>query len=378
MRRHAFGWGTALYEPRLLGRLSHGDDGRRYREAVGAHGFNKFVLEGGATRWNVWERNNGKQKAVEIALGRRSLEWLRDNNPQGKNVTLRAIPVVWPSWHFSGESARTLYEQTLARDGEDAAKAALAKRVNDHVREVMTLFKDIVDEWDVLNEVYTQGKIVEILGREAAVEWFKIAREIDPTAKLFINDYAILEAGGLDTAHQDAYYDLVKFLLDNGAPIDGVGIQSHFGGVATPPEKMLEILDRFAKLGKPIQVTEFDVGITDEALQDDFTRDFLITLFSHPSVMGIVMWGFWDGQHWKDNAPLYRRDWSLKPSGKVWNDLVSQTWWTDTQSKTDAQGRLAVRGFLGDYEIVVTRGGKTKTVQTTLAPGGKTIAVALE
>ena len=50
------------------------------------------------------------------------------------------------------------------------------------------------------------------------------------------------------------------------------------------------------------------------------------------------MWGFWDGAHWKNNAPLYRRDWSLKPAGAAYRDLVLKTWRTDASGKTGADG----------------------------------------
>ena len=28
-------------------------------------------------------------------------------------------------------------------------------------------------------------------------------------------------------------------------------------------------------------------------------------IFSHPATNGFLMWGFWDGAHWKDNAPYF-------------------------------------------------------------------------
>jgi endo-1,4-beta-xylanase len=32
--------------------------------------------------------------------------------------------------------------------------------------------------------------------------------------------------------------------------------------------------------------------------------------FAHPSVEGILMWGFWQGKHWRPNAFLWKKDWT--------------------------------------------------------------------
>lgn len=34
------------------------------------------------------------------------------------------------------------------------------------------------------------------------------------------------------------------------------------------------------------------------------------------------LWGFWAGDHWIPHAALFRRDWSIKPNGRVYQDLV--------------------------------------------------------
>ena len=115
----------------------------------------------------------------------------------------------------------------------------------------------------------------------------------------------------------------------------------------------------------------------DEELVGKFAHDFYTTLFSHPAVGGIVMWGFWDNDHWKNNSPMYRKDWSLKPAGKAYKDLVLGQWITNVQGQTDATGNYATRGFLGDYEVTVKAAGKQKTVGATLGSAGKQLDVNL-
>jgi endo-1,4-beta-xylanase len=132
-----------------------------------------------------------------------------------------------------------------------------------------------------------------------------------------------------------------------------------------------------AKLGKPIQITEFDVQMTNEALQADFTRDFLTTMFSHPSVNGVVMWGFWEGRHYAPSAALWRKDWTPKPNGKAWLDLVQKEWRTNENRTSDKTGELKIRAFQGDYHISVLSGNQTKELKLNLPKDGATLTVTL-
>ena len=133
---------------------------------------------------------------------------------------------------------------------------------------------------------------------------------------------------------------------------------------------MLSGLDRFARLGLPIAITEFDINSEDEQLQADYTRDFLTACFSHPAVSEIVTWGFWEKRHWFPKAALWRADWSLKPNGKAWVELTTRKWWTQASGTTDSQGRYGARGFLGQYRVTATYKGKRaeQTVTLTATP----------
>jgi hypothetical protein len=83
-----------------------------------------------------------------------------------------------------------------------------------------------------------------------------------------------------------------------------------------------------------------------------------------------MMWGFWEGAHWRPRAALWNRDWSLRPHGQVWVDLVTKEWWTNTGGRTDARGGFATRGFCGDYEVTVEFEGKTASRRLTLTNQG--------
>ena len=140
----------------------------------------------------------------------------------------------------------------------------------------------------------------------------------------------------------------------------------------------MEILDRFATFGLPIKITEFDLHTYDEQLQADYTRDFLTAMFSHPSISGVMVWGFWEKRHWIPPAAFYRADWSLRPAGEIWKQLTRKTWWTDVTAKTDAAGKVKVRGFFGDYEVTASAKGKTSTSRAEIKPEGSAVTVQFD
>ena len=41
---------------------------------------------------------------------------------------------------------------------------------------------------------------------------------------------------------------MIKYLVDNGAPLGVIGFQCHFGEDLTPPAQVVAILDRFRQI----------------------------------------------------------------------------------------------------------------------------------
>ena len=352
--RQAFGFGSAVVAQTL-----NGPGNERYKELT-AELFNTAVFENNL-KWQPLAGDWGPGWTVDVAS--KGVDWLHQHD-----IQVRGHVLVWPSFRNLPRSAKALEKEP----------AKLRAAVNAHVTELATAMRDKLVHWDVLNEPFDNHDLMDQFGDDVMLEWFKGARAADPDVKLFINDYAILSGGPGDTPHRDHYEKTIKFLIDKGAPLDGIGMQGHFGAALTGPEDLLKLLDRYAKLGKQIWITEYDIDIDDEAVAGQFTRDFYTTLFSHPAVGGILMWGFWDGAHWRRNAPLYRQDWSLKPAGEAYRELVLKTWRTDQQAKTDAKGAYKVRAFRGKYSIKVSHGGKTKSVEAELRPGSAPVVVKLE
>lgn len=337
LRRHGFGFGSAVDGALLLGSTP---DSQRYRQTIDTH-FSRVVYEN-ELKWHSWETNDEARRRTSVE----SFDWFTE-----RHIGMRGHVLVWPSWQYLPRSARAL------RDDPAALRKLTDQRIRDMVGRTRGRFVD----WDVINEPFAHHDLMDILGDDVMVEWFKAARDSDPDVKLFLNDYAGLANEGLDTPHKDHFEKTTRFLIDKGAPIDGIGLQCHFGWSVTPPELALKELDRWGALGLEVQITEFDVETTDEELQADYTRDLLTLAFSHPSVTAIMIWGFWEGRHWKPDAALWRRDWSIKPNGKVWSDLTTREWNTAGEAVTDVDGWISFRGFNGRYTFA-TGEGKTSQI----------------
>lgn len=351
MTRHAFAFGSAIKGRTLT---TDGPQRERNREEI-KRLFNRVVFDNDL-KWPQWEQPEWRDSMF------RSLEWLDQNG-----IEVRGHSLMWPSWKFTPKDLQSLKDDP----------PALRKRIHDHIRSIVPALRGRLTDWDVINEPYTHHDVMDVLGDEIMVEVFRLARENDPKAGLFINDFGILSGGGNDTAHQAHYEKTIRRLLDQGAPLTGIGFQGHFGSVLTSPDKMLQILDRYARFGLPLQVTEFDVDTTDEQLQADFTRDILTVMFSHPSVDAFMMWGFWESEHWKPRTAMFRKDWSIKPNGEAYENLVLKEWWTSETGLTGRNGDLQTRAFCGDYEITVEKDGRRQTVKTKLGRAGRIVEIEL-
>ena len=348
--RQKFSFGSAVNAKALV---SDDPADAKYREMVKTL-FNRIVFENDL-KWDKWK--------ADRETPQRALKWLRDND-----IEVRGHVLVWPSWRHSPAELKKLENDP----------AALRTALEAHIADEAGTLRGQLHDWDVENEPYSNHDIIDLLGPEVQADWFKAARKADPAARLYLNDYGILATGGKDAAHQQHFEETIAQLQKAGAPLDGIGIQGHFGSDLTPPARLLEITDRYAKFGLPIQITEFDVQVPNEQLQADYTRDFLTAMFSHPSVNGVIMWGFWEGRHYAPGAALWRNDWSEKPNAKAWLQLVQRDWMTNVLAKTDADGTLKTRAFLGEYRITVNAGGQKLERSVTLEQAGEMRAVEFE
>ncbi|MFW6066053.1 MAG: endo-1,4-beta-xylanase, partial [Planctomycetota bacterium] len=354
MQRHAFGFGTAVAADRMPG-------GRRENEEYARHVkelFNRATIEN-ALKWPQWQRAGGPDSQAM-----RTLRWLGE-----QDMLRHGHVMVWPSWSKTPDELEDLADEP----------EKLAAAVREHIIDIASATRGLTEEWDVINEPFANHDLMDVLGRDAMADWFRTAREHAPGTVLMINDYGILNTGGrLNTDHQNHYHETVAFLLEQDAPLDAIGLQGHFGWRLTPPRRLWDILDRFAEFDLPLHVTEFDVNISDEPLQARYTRDFLTAVFAHEAVESFTMWGFWEGRHWRPDAAIMREDFSMKPNGEAYRELVFEKWWTDENVATDTDGRAVIRGFKGDYELTVESDGRAVRRKVSLGDDGASVKVRLE
>ena len=111
-----------------------------------------------------------------------------------------------------------------------------------------------------------------------------------------------------------------------------------------------------------------DLDITtlqDEDLAADYTRDLLIACFSHPAYTGFVLWGFWEGRHWKPEAASWNLDWTIRKRGEVLEEWIGRRWNTTVTLTAGKDGEVRWRGFPGWYDISNKAGDKISIVKVT-------------
>lgn len=125
--------------------------------------------------------------------------------------------------------------------------------------------------------------------------------------RLFYNDYGIETA----TAKANATYKMLKDMLADGVPIDGVGFQAHVQcdcmGYPTQPgchdhTVIGDNLQRFIDLGLSIWITELDVAMVDGCTQEMqaavYGSVLQACLDKAPHCDAFMLWGFTDKYSW--------------------------------------------------------------------------------
>lgn len=344
-RRHHFRFGSAVPAFRLVD--TSDPDNVRFQQEV-ERLYNTVTFE-----------NDLKWAAASeptLAVVERASQWLRE-----RGIDLRGHCLLWGSYEHLGPQARALR-------GTDLRAAC-----EEHVRSYTRLMASKVYLWDVVNEAATNTVVWDEIGWDAFPAAFRWAREGDPLALLCYNDYGIVNE---NPPHRARVAERIRQLLDAGAPLDVLGIQGHMSIPLTPIYRVLEILDEWAAFGLPLEITEFDLGCPDDAMHAYYVRDFMTAVFSHPSVEAFIMWGFWEGSHWRarEGGAMFRRDWSKRPAQEAWEELVLNEWWTRWSGHTDVDGTAVLRAFYGTHQVEVTADGKTATISVELEPGAPTLS----
>lgn len=358
--KHDFGFGSAIVPSRFPGNRNPNAtyvDKLTNLDGQG-HGFNEVVTEN-ALKWDGWEEE-------WIGTPSQTVSAIQSLTDMG--IKVRGHVLIWPGWEQMPDDINQ------NKDNIPYVKNRILDRVDEML--LHPQLKDLVTDWDVINEItfvrdlenHLKGKSGYTTGREIYKEILDRAAATAPNTTRYMNDYAVITQGAKDGLQNQRFISFLDELFEVNAPIDGIGFQSH---VPSPLPSILDVkarLDQYtARYNVPIKITEYDtnVGIGDQ-LAGDYMADFLTMVFSHENVEAFIMWGFWDGNHWKSNAPLFDMDWNLKPAGERFNQLVFGDWWTEETTTSDASGVVDFRPFKGSHQIMVSVDGKSYTTDIEL------------
>lgn len=257
-------------------------------------------------------------------------------------------------------------------DFENLTYDEIYRRVMDHIRPTVYAYKGRLEHWDVINEPYDSHHTrVNFDTTRLYSDMFKEVKKIDPDVKVFVNETGI--EGKADKNSIDripGFLDIVKRIQKEGAQVDGIGIQAHCQSYLYP-QGFYHQLDECAQIVDEVAVTEYDFRNINSDYADEHLRDTLLATFSHPKATAFVVWGVEDSMHWRGEGSFYNSNWEEKPALAVWRSMVNEEFATHETLTTDAEGRVTLRGFRGDYEIKCTVNGITGTADFKLVKDGE-------
>lgn len=215
------------------------------------------------------------------------------------------------------------------KDGNFVDKEIFYERLREHIHTVVDRYKDIVYAWDVVNEAiadggecpYRQSKLYRLCGEEFIAKAFQFAREADPKALLFYNDY-----NECNPLKRDRIFSMVLWMKTCGVPIDGIGMQGHYNVFGPSAQELEQALEKYAMLVDHIHLTEVDVRASEEmggALhfkkeginlgdtiramhRDQYERIFTVLQRWSAKIDCVCFWNLHDGCSWlgEKNYPL--------------------------------------------------------------------------
>jgi GH35 family endo-1,4-beta-xylanase len=275
-----------------------------------------------------------------------------------------------------------------ARDNAET----LRKQCAAHMTELAERYREKILIWDVINEEIPRMRHTNewpIVPQDYLAWGFKEAGRLFPKAKLLIND-------GTNEAHDTPadYEALIKPLLDQGIRIEGVGMQFHLygrtgfmSGKTLKPQQLIEVYQRFSRMGLPLYITEITVPGKEEHGEEQqaaIVTDLYRLWFSTPNMAGITWWNLGDGTAFQEEnkalGGLLDNEMNPKAAYRELDRLINKEWKTRATVKTDAKGTATFRGFHGKYTARLKRDGRSREVPFELkrSPGKAQIVLKID
>jgi len=268
-----------------------------------------------------------QEGVFDFSLADRFVRFGEDNH-----LFMTGHTLIWhsqaPAWFFKDQQ------------GNNVSREVLIERMKKHVYTVVGRYKGKIKGWDVVNEAieddgsYRKSKFYEIIGEDFVKLAFQFARDADPEAELYYNDYSMANPG-----RRQGVVAMVKKLQEQGVKVDGIGMQGHIGLDYPDIREFEKSIEAFAALGVKVMITEMDItvlpmpdlrigaevaanfeyqkklnpytkGLPEEievALEKRYF-DFFRLFLKHRNVISrVTVWGVNDRQSWKNNWPVRGR-----------------------------------------------------------------------
>ena len=233
---------------------------------------------------------------------------------RSRNMAIRGHTAIWgtnlPPW--LGNAMRVGDPQALLKE---------------RVQSVMSRYAGSILHWDVVNEAIEplhnrpdglrKNLFLDAIGPDYIAQAFRAAREADPKAKLYYNDYGVEYDHPKQEPRRRAILALLRRLVSEGVPIDGFGIQSHLLLSARFNDNIFSsYLQEVSDLGLEIMLTELDVN--DSSVMDipllrtrmaaAHASQYLQVAFSNPAVKGALTWGISSSLSALNEGAMARKD----------------------------------------------------------------------
>ncbi len=362
-----------------------------YRRVFGAlreRGFNHYTVslfwdqveqKPGEYRFADWERRLGVKQAVESGMSLKAHALLQESVPR----YLKGSDALG-----FAEASRRYFEQALHRFEKENGMG------------------DAVVIWQAANEPSTNhyAGLGEVQKADLLKRTVDLLHRRAPKSKVIVNDvYAdwgqrwegkpgpgghrvvspieMFEALG----RRGVDYDLAGLEWYPGLRVNFFNVlqlQGPLQGFASTSAE----LDRYARLDKPLHITEFAVPSTfkddwksgwwrqrwNPQVQADYAERFYTIAFSKKHVREITYWGISDNEPWVIEGGLMTKAYQPKPILDRLGALIG-SWTSNGSLRTDGTGRAAIAGFAGHYDVTVEKNGRALTRRIHIDEQGDTL-----
>ncbi len=224
--------------------------------------------------------------------------------------------------------------------GQPLTRAALLRRMHDHIATVVGRYQGRIRGWDVVNEAIEedgtrrQSQWQKIIGDDFILQAYQFAHAADPSAELYYNEYSLENANKRAGAVK-----LIQQLQAQGVKITAIGLQGHYNLDWPSTGELSRTIDTFARLGIKVNITELDVNVlpaasgnvtadvslnyqpaaslnpytnglpaaVQQALAKRYAELFKTFLQHRNAMRRITFWGVTDGNSWLNDWPIRGR-----------------------------------------------------------------------